>query len=145
VSRGMRITEAEFDAHQAKHASPAGAKLVKLAVGPRTGRPNKYGAIKTTDADSRKESRRLGELRLMQKGGLISCLVPQVTFLLLPAQVGPDGRKERAVTYTCDAIYVNPTGLVVEDTKSDPTRKLPAYILRRKLMLSVHGIQIKET
>jgi hypothetical protein len=111
---------------------------------PKTPKANKFNAQKTTDADSGKESRRLKELRLLEKAGQIHDLIPQVTFHLMASQIGPDGKKERAVMYTCDAMYVENGQLVVEDTKSPPTRKLPAYVLKRKLMLEKFNIQIKE-
>ena len=34
--------------------------------------------------------------------------------------------------------------LVVEDVKSEMTRHLPDYVMKRKLMLYVHGIKLKE-
>jgi len=53
---------------------------------------------------------------------------------------------EREAVYTADFTYVLPDGsLVVEDVKSEYTRKEKDYVLRRKLMLYRHGIKIKET
>ncbi len=109
-----------------------------------TNKPNKYGAMKVDGCDSKKESRRLQELRLLEKAGKIRDLIPQVTFKLLPSQIGPDGKKEKPVKYTCDALYVENGRLVVEDTKSEATRKLPVFVLKRKLMLEKYGIAIKE-
>lgn len=57
---------------------------------------------------------------------------------------------ESAAYYTADYVYneVLDNGLpskdIVEDVKSDYTRKQEAYVLRRKLMASI-GIRIKET
>lgn len=52
---------------------------------------------------------------------------------------------ERAVTYAADFVYRDAAGtLVVEDVKSDYTRHEKDYIIKRKLMLHVHGIRIKE-
>jgi hypothetical protein len=50
---------------------------------------------------------------------------------------------EKAVRYVADFVYIdNDTGrMVVEDTKGFRT---PDYIIKRKLMLKVHGITIKE-
>lgn len=45
---------------------------------------------------------------------------------------------EQNAVYTADFVYV-------EDCKSEYTRKEKDYILRRKLMLHVHGIHIVET
>lgn len=53
---------------------------------------------------------------------------------------------EHNAVYTADFVYKDADGnLVVEDTKSEITRKEPDYVLRRKLMLHVHGIRILET
>ena len=105
---------------------------------------NKFGAVKSSEGDSRKEVRRLQELRLLQQAGQISGLIPQVRYGLVPAQRKGDGTIERALTYTCDAQYVENGRLVVEDCKSPPTRALPRYIAARKLMLKLYGIEIRE-
>ena len=52
---------------------------------------------------------------------------------------------EKNAVYTADFVYYENGQLVVEDVKSDITRKEADYVLRRKLMLHVHGIRIKET
>lgn len=54
---------------------------------------------------------------------------------------------EQRAIYTADFVYEDAvTGqTIVEDVKSEYTRKEKDYILRRKLMLHVHGIRIKET
>lgn len=61
-----------------------------------------------------------------------------------------DKMKERVIeskaVYTADFTYYDEKGnYIVEDVKSDYTRKEKDYILRRKLMLDRHGIIIKET
>ncbi len=105
---------------------------------------NKYHAKKTGGYDSLKEHDRAAQLKLMQRAGLISNLREQVPFVLIPAQRGADGKVvERECKYIADFVYTdNETGkTVVEDTKGFRTKE---YIIKRKLMLSVHGIQIKE-
>lgn len=53
---------------------------------------------------------------------------------------------EQNAVYTADFVYRDKDGSeVVEDTKSEITRKEADYVLRRKLMLHVHGIRILET
>ncbi len=108
---------------------------------------SKYGNIKTytTDGkafDSRKEAHRYGELKLMERAGLIKDLHTQVKFELIPKQKG-----ERACAYVADFVYTDcETGQkVVEDVKSAATKKKESYIIKRKLMLYVHGIKLKET
>ena len=96
---------------------------------------------------------RYGELVLMQRAGEISELRRQVEYELIPSQREPDtvgprgGRKpgkviERAVYYIADFVYKDKQGnTVVEDTKGVKT---PDYTIKRKLMLWIHKIQIKE-
>ena len=53
---------------------------------------------------------------------------------------------EHNAIYTADFVYIDSTGAeIVEDVKSAITRKEADYVLRRKLMLHVHGIRILET
>ena len=102
--------------------------------------------------DSRKEYRRWLDLCLLEKAGVISDLQRQVVYRLIPAQREPDiigprggvkpGRTlEKAVTYTADFVYTKDGNTVVEDTKGYRTE---AYIIKRKLMLYIHGIKIQE-
>ena len=113
--------------------------------GPRI-KANKYKAEKVTmygeTFDSRKEARRYSELKLMERGGLISDLRRQVKYELIPSQKGPDGKTiERPVSYIADFVYTENGLQVVEDTKGMKTKE---YIIKRKLMLYIHGIKIKE-
>ena len=123
----------------------------------------KYNATKVTvdghTFDSKKESNRYLELKLLERGKVISDLRTQVEFELLPNQYvteeryGKNGRRlkdkeillERKCCYVADFVYTdNRTGkTVVEDTKSEATRT-PEYIIKRKLMLHKHGIRIRE-
>ncbi len=104
---------------------------------------NKYHAQKSGGYASRKEHRRANELKLLQRAGLISGLREQVRYELIPAQRGPDGRViERACAYIADFVYIDQQGnTIVEDTKGMRT---DVYRIKRKLMLYVHGIIIKE-
>ena len=104
---------------------------------------NKYNAHKRNGYDSEKEYDRAQKLKLMQRAGLISDLREQVVFLLIPKQINSEGMKENPVRYKADFVYRdNETGqTVVEDTKGFRT---PDYIIKRKLMLMVHGITIHE-
>lgn len=103
---------------------------------------NKYGARKVTAPDgqkfdSHKEYTRWCELRLLQRAGRISDLQRQVKFELIPKQEG-----EQACTYVADFTYYQDGKLIVEDAKG---YKTDAYRIKRKLMLWVHGIKIKES
>ena len=104
---------------------------------------NKYGAKKITDPatgdvfDSKKEFIRWCELRILERSGIISDLKRQVKYELIPKQDG-----ERVCTYIADFVYHQDGKLVVEDCKGFRT---DSYKIKRKLMLWVHGIKVKET
>lgn len=94
--------------------------------------------------DSQKEAQRYAELRLMQRAGKIQGLETQVPYELVPAQRDASGKlAERAVIYKADFVYEENGDVVVEDVKSEATRT-PEYIIKRKLMRWVHGIEIRE-
>ena len=102
--------------------------------------------------DSKKEAARYCELKLLQRAGKIQNLELQKTFELIPAQREPDtiGKRggvkkgkviEQAVKYVADFVYTENGRTIVEDTKGFRTKD---YIIKRKLMLYVHGIKIRE-
>lgn len=124
---------------------------------------NKYGnrKVSTIDGevfDSQREATRYQELKLLERAGAIKDLKRQVSYELIPTQREPNtlnkidskrGRViqgkviEKAVSYIADFVYTDSaTGeVVVEDTKGFRTKD---YILKRKLMLYMHNIRIKE-
>lgn len=108
---------------------------------------NKYNNVKVGGYDSKKEKKRAVTLSLMEKEGLISDLREQVSFELIPAQYGiVNGKRkclERACKYISDFVYTENGQMVVEDTKS-PITRTKSYIIKRKLMLHIHNIRIKE-
>lgn len=102
--------------------------------------------------DSRKEARRYAELKQLEAAGEISGLELQKVYVLIPTQREPDviGKRggikkgkviEKAVTYKADFVYMKNGEQIVEDTKGFRTTE---YIIKRKLMLYVHGIRITE-
>lgn len=123
----------------------------------------KYRSKKTTaygiSFDSKREAERYCELRVLEKAGKITDLQMQVPFELVPAQYETGTRLrrtksglkassvsrlvERPVKYIADFVYIEPESgeKVVEDTKGFRTKD---YIIKRKLMLYVHGIKIRE-
>ena len=119
--------------------------------------PSKYHSKKVVvdgmTFDSQKELRRWNALRLMEKSGQITDLKRQVKYVLIPAQrepdkIGPRGGVikgkllERECAYMADFVYLDKNGnTVVEDTKGVRTTE---YVIKRKLMLYVHGIKIVE-
>ena len=121
---------------------------------------SKYHSKKVTidgmTFDSKKEARRYRELALLEKAGQIENLRCQVKFQLLPSYVEnyprfsektgkrlTDGKRtiEKECSYIADFVYTENGKQVVEDAKGMRTTE---YVIKRKLMLWVHGIRIKE-
>ena len=105
----------------------------------------KYNSRKTIvdgiKFDSKKEATRYKELKTLEKSGVISNLQRQVKYVLIPAQREDKKLIERECSYYADFVYIRGGEQVVEDTKGVRT---PEYIIKRKLMLYVHKIRIKE-
>lgn len=103
--------------------------------------------------DSKKEYYRYCELKMLLQKGEIHDLKTQVKYVLIPTQRETDiiGKRggvvkgkviEREVAYYADFVYIDKNGqTIVEDTKGMRTTD---YIIKRKLMLFIHGIRIKE-
>ena len=127
---------------------------------------NKFNARKVVTAegvfDSHKEYERYLQLRLLERCGKIFKLERQAVFTLIPVQYETyeryskktgkrlkDGKRciEKGCVYKADFLYYDNHGnQIVEDCKG--YKKGAAYDLfciKRKLMLWVHGIKIKET
>ncbi len=134
----MRLTEDQYQA-MIRQKSNRKAEVKR----------QKYGNKKTIANGkvfaSGLEARRYTELELMQQAGEIRNLQRQVPFDIVV-------NGQHVCTYIADAVYELDSVpgfedswiLVVEDTKSPPTRKKPEYRLKAKLMKAVHGIEIRE-
>ena len=85
--------------------------------------------------DSKLEARRWGELKMLERGGAISCLQRQVSFDLVV-------NGHQVCSYRSDFVYViQTTGeRVVEDAKGVLT---PEFRLKAKLMEAIHGIVVQ--
>ena len=102
---------------------------------------NKKVVVNGIQFDSKREARRYLDLRAMEIAGQIQNLRLQVKYLLIPSQRIDGKAVEREVTYVADFVYEQNGETVVEDSKGHRTKD---YIIKRKLMLSVWGIQIRE-
>ena len=107
---------------------------------------SKYRSKKVTvngiTFDSKKEANRYQELLLLERAGQIRGLERQVKFELIPSQKINGKVVERACSYIADFVYYDSeNNYIVEDTKGFRTSD---YIIKRKLMLRVFGIYIKE-
>ena len=103
---------------------------------------SKYFAEKTTvdgiKFDSKKEADRWAHLSLLQRAGGITGLRRQVSLAV-------DINGKRICRYVADFCYFEQGREVVEDCKSTYTSKLPVYVLKKKLVLAVLGIAIRES
>ena len=111
-------------------------------------RRSKQGNVSTTvngiHFDSKKEAKRYEELMLMLEAGLIRDLKLQPQFTLQEAYTTPDGVRIRSIIYKADFSYVKGSEKVVEDVKSDFTRKNKTYRMKNKMMAEKLGIIIQE-
>lgn len=96
---------------------------------------------------SKREYKRYQQLALLERAGEISDLRVEVPFELLPAQSKADGSKEQPLSYRADFVYLKGGKQIVEDAKGYRNTSSAIYrlfVAKRKLMLWVHGIEIKE-
>lgn len=144
----IRLSEEEYERLQKR---PQKGKFTPVGrADPLAGvkKPSKYRNRKTGGYASAKEARRAQELKLLLAAGKIRNLREQVPYELIPAQKDEDTGKtiERSCVYVADFVYEDLTiGLgrgIVEDCKGMRTAD---YVIKRKLMLQVHGIRIRET
>ena len=127
---------------------------------------NKAITIDGIEFQSTKEGNRYCELKLLQRSGKISNLELQKRYELIPAQYetvetgeyykigakkGQPKTKEvcieQSVVYIADFVYQENGKTIVEDVKGfrDPTSSTYAkFVLKRKMMLWLHGIKINE-
>lgn len=118
---------------------------------------SKYHNIRTGKSASRKEARRKRELEILERCGEIRSLRCQVPYELIPAQREPPtiGKRggikpgkciEKSCKYVADFVYEERSGdgwiEIVEDSKGYRTKD---YVLKRKMMLFLKGIRIRET
>jgi hypothetical protein len=87
--------------------------------------------------DSRKEYARWQLLSVLHRSGDIQDLQRQVAFVLSVNGV-------KIGKYIADFTYTAAGERIVEDVKSEMTRKLPMYRWKRKHMEAEHGIIIQE-
>lgn len=96
---------------------------------------NKYGNRKTTvegiTFDSAKEANRYRELKMLEISGLISDLKIQQRFEIVPKA----GGNKRSRFYIADFTYLEGGKKIIEDVKSEITRKNPVYTLKKALVL----------
>lgn len=129
----LRFTEREFQDHQARVSGP------QLVLVEAKERRSKYRSVKTTidgiEFDSAKEARRWQDLLMLEKAGFIFSLERQVKYEFWI-------NEQLVCSYVADARYIQNGKIVVEDTKSEVTRKLPVFAIKRKLLKACYGLEI---
>lgn len=88
--------------------------------------------------DSKKEEKRYFYLKSLEASGQIKELRCQPKFRIEYNGIW-------ICNYFADFSYIEKGKLVVEDVKSEYTKKLPVYRLKKKLMKAFHDIDVLET
>lgn len=99
--------------------------------------------------DSAREASRYDELMLMLRAGEIREMKVQPQFTLKESFITPEGDLSRKVVYIADFSYEarvkdGTWRFVVEDVKSERTRKNKDYRIKVKLMQENRGITVQE-
>lgn len=120
---------------------------IRLTAPKKQGR---YGENKRVTVDGQKfdsagEAKRYSALVLLQRAGRITDLQRQVRYELAPSVKHAGEKRARpALTYWADFTYIEGGALVVEDVKVGGLMT-EVFKIKRHLMLSVHGIDIRIT
>jgi Cu2+-containing amine oxidase len=133
------MTSAEF---RRQFCKDGGVKLVSSKVVVDKPKRGKYNNVKVErdghKFDSKKEADRYDVLKMEYFSGAISELRLQVNNPIVVNGV-------KVCIYKSDFEYIRDGVKITEDVKSDMTRKLPTYRLKKKLMKACYGVDILET
>lgn len=142
----MKFSESNLAKMTARPASPSSRKFHGEISSPR--RPKYGNHAQEAGAEkyrSKRELTRHRELLMLVQAGKIENLRREVPYIVVPSQRRPDGKAEREVKYVADFVYDHFANgfreTRVEDVKGVRTKD---YIIKRKLMLKVHRIEIVE-
>ena len=125
-------------------------EILKLSERPKAKKRNKFNAQKVEldgmNFDSKKEHKRYIELKAMQQRGEIFGLEHHTKFELAPkTRLEGEKRSKPALRYFADFTYYIITGqYIVEDVKSEATRKKDSYRNKKHLMKTVLNIDVRE-
>lgn len=98
---------------------------------------NKKTVVDGIKFDSEKEADRWKMLKMLQGAGDIHALRRQVS---VPIVV----KGQKICKWIADFTYIFDGKSVFEDVKSEMTRKIAVYRLKKKLVKACHGIEIRE-
>ena len=122
---------------------------------------NKKVMVDGIKFDSKKEAKRYQELKMLEQAGHITDLKRQAKYVLIPTQYELSGEIytkgkekgkpkkgkliERECAYYADFVYTENGKTVVEDVKGyRDGQAYNLFTIKRKLMLYVYNIKIKE-
>lgn len=97
---------------------------------------SKYKAVRTGGYASKKEADYAGRFQALARAGNITEYREQVIIELVAGR-----GKTRGIAYVADFVYRDEDGLHYVDVKGFRTA---VYILKRKLLYLLHGIEIEE-
>lgn len=143
MAETTRMTAAEFRSNpkllQAARMATSGKNAKSKEAKEKTKTRGKYNAQKTeVDGivfDSKLEAQRYSTLKILEKAGEISNLRMQVEY---PLEVNG----MLICKYYADFVYIQGEKEIVEDAKGMRTKE---YILKRKMMKAIFGIDIFES
>jgi hypothetical protein len=125
AGRGLKIVYADDEIRKAFQRPESESRINKYS--------NKKTAVDGITFDSKAESQRYGELKMMERHGLIKGFEMQVPYSI-------DVNGYHICKYIADFVVTWPDGLItVEDVKGVETRD---FRLKMKLMKAVHNIDI---
>lgn len=127
----LRLTEEEFRDLKAKRAPAPGPEKKQLKFG------NHKTELDGFTFDSKKEASRYLILKMWQQSGQITELEPQK---VIPLEVNG----VLIANYVSDFTYRLKGERVIEDVKSGPTRRVLHYVMKKKLVKALYGIDIQE-
>ena len=125
------------DGIKPKHGAENGQIKETTSKGNRSKYNNQKTIVDGIVFDSKKEATRFGQLKAMERAGIINDLKLQI-----PMPYELNGKK--IFKYVCDFVYFHrdKNELIFEDVKG---MKTPVYKLKKKLIENSYNIKITET
>ena len=145
----MRLSESEYqdliNRRKYRQASLNHKAVIESYAAPKVQKyRNQKIEIDGITFSSKKEGARFQQLKMLEIVGKVSGLSLQPSFELAPT-VTLHGRNKPALRYCADFSYFEDGVYVVEDVKSEITKKDPVYRIKIHLMKSVLNIDVRET
>lgn len=96
--------------------------------------------------DSKKEAYRYGDLKMLERGGVIKDLVlqPEFVFEINGKPLKTNVKNSKQLRYIADFQYFDneKNMTIVEDVKSTATKNIPVFKYKQALMWTLYGIDI---